>query len=83
MKTIKSMERRFDRETHETKIDTESAISIRFDNQEKVHRKKIVEIDVDALEVAGKTLGYNFYRIFIHRIKSRLLVEMESENRVC
>ena len=61
MKTIKSTERRFDRETHETKIDTESAISIRFDNQEKVHRKKIAEIDVDALEVAGKTLGYNFY----------------------
>ncbi len=61
MAVVKSMEKRFDREKIADKIDQEEAISLRFNEMEMLHHKKLLEIDVKKLKIAGKTLGHDYY----------------------
>ncbi|QIK69505.1 ABC-F family ATP-binding cassette domain-containing protein [Erysipelothrix sp. HDW6C] len=61
MKAVKSMEKRFDREVIDDKIDVEDAISLRFEPNKGVHRKRVKTIDVDSLDIAGKHLGDNYF----------------------
>lgn len=59
MHNIKSMERRFERDVLPEKRDFEGAIKLSFDDQEKVHHKKILDFHEVELKCGETVLAHN------------------------
>ncbi|AZK44108.1 ABC transporter ATP-binding protein [Erysipelothrix piscisicarius] len=57
MHTIKSMERRFEREVVPEKRDFEGAIKLSFEEQARIHQKKILDFHLDELVREGRILA--------------------------